>query len=133
MELDRHVRYSSISACIANEEYEYGLALIAKKLKVAKISGHLEDECWYYLLIAYTYYRFGYLPLCIQYSQKALKHSDIVDDCIIIEAYLIRSIAHLAQGKYQRVYDAIQECLTLNPRNEDVLKMLEVLKMKGFN
>lgn len=132
LEVERHVKYADIASCIAQGELEQALLVVEKHMCAAIESGDLEEMCRMNLFFSWLYYLYSYYPLCIQYSGKVLKHLDIIDDSIVSQAYVIRGLAHFQQGKLTRVYYAMQECLKLNPRNEDALKMLEILKVKGY-
>jgi len=132
LEVERHVKYADIAICISDGELEQALLAVKKRMDAAVESHDLEEMCRLNIFFAWIYYLYTYYPLCIQYSGKVLKHLDIIDDNLVSQAYIIRGLAHFQQGKLARVYDAMQQCLRLNPKNEDALKMIEVLRMKGF-
>jgi hypothetical protein len=123
-------KYSDIAICLSNSEFEFGLLVINGRMNKAVESGDLEEQCRLNLFIAWIYYLYQYNPICIQYCQKVLKHKEIIDDNLVLQAYLIRSLAHFRQGKLTRVYDAIQECFKLNPNSAEAKKMMEVLQTK---
>jgi len=130
LEIERHVKYSDIGACIAQGENEQGLLLVQRRMDAAIESGDLEEMCRMNLFFSWIYYLYEHNPICIQYCQKVLKHKEIIDDNLVIQAYLIRSLAHFRQGKLTRVYDAIEECLKLNPNSSEAKQMMEVLQTK---
>jgi len=130
LEVERHVKYADIASYIAQGELEHSLLVVEKHMRAAIESGELEEMCRMNLFFSWIYYLYHHNPICIQYCQKVLKHKEILDDNLVIQAYLVRSLAHFRQGKLTRVYDAIQECFKLNPNSAEAKTMMEVLQIR---
>lgn len=128
LEIQRHVTYSEIATYVAQGELESALLSTKKLMDKAVQSKNLEEQCWLNLFFAWIYYLYPNCNgICIQYCHKVLKHKEIIDDNIVIQAYLIRSLIHLRLNKLKLVHDTIEECLKLNPHNGDINTLQQLL------
>ena len=118
-------RNADIFKLIADNEPELALQLIEQKLKVEE---DIEEQCWLYIYQAWIYYSlYQYYPLAHNSINQVLRNRDELSNTVVVEAYLIRALIHIKQGKYLYAYDSVEICLALEPNNISAQKMHELI------
>jgi hypothetical protein len=94
------------------------LQRIDQKLSVEE---DIEEQCWLYIYQGWIYYSlYQYYPLAHNAINLVLKNRDMLSNSVIIEAYLIRALIHIKQGKYLYAYDSVEICLSIDPNNSSI-------------
>ena len=118
-------RNADIFKLIAEQEPELALQAIDNKLKQEE---DVEEQCWLYIYQAWIYYSlYQYYPLAHNAINLVLRNRDELSNTVVVEAYLIRALIHIKQGKYLYAYDSVEICLVLEPNNPSVQKMHELI------
>ena len=118
-------RNVDIFKLIADNEPELALQAIDSKLKQEE---DVEEQCWLYIYQAWIYYSlYQYYPLAHNSINQVLRNRDELSNTVVVEAYLIRALIHIKQGKYLYAYDSVEICLALEPNNISAQKMHELI------
>ncbi|HOZ14753.1 MAG TPA: hypothetical protein PK784_08200 [Tenuifilaceae bacterium] len=118
-------RNADIFKLIADNEPELALKLIDQKLKLEKKT---EEQSWLYIYQSWIYYSvYQYYPLTHNALNQVLRNRDELCNSILIEAYLIRALTHIKQGKCLYAYDSVETCLAIDPNNSSAIKLHELI------
>ena len=118
-------RNADIFKLIADNEPELALKLIDQKLKLEKKT---EEQSWLYIYQSWIYYSvYQYYPLTHNALNQVLRNRDELCNSILIEAYLIRALTHIKQGKCLYAYDSVETCLSIDLTNKSAIKMHELI------
>ncbi len=118
-------RNADIFKLIADNEPELALKLISQKLLQEK---DIEEQGWLHIYESWIYYsHYEFLPLAHNALNQVLRNKDELSNTVVVEAYLIRALIHIKQGKYLYAYDSVEICLALEPNNISAQKMHELI------
>ena len=121
----RNFQHSDVFRLINEQEPELALKLIDQKLK---LEDDVEEQCWLYIYQSWIYYSvYQYYPLAHNSINLVLRNRDELSNSILVEAYLIRALTHIKQGKCLYAYDSVETCLSIDPTNKSAMKMHELI------